>query len=377
TGLLSGTPSNADVGAHPVLLRVTDTDGLTADQSFSITVTNVNDAPTISSTAITAATQDAAYSYTFAAADTDVGDVLTFSAVTKPSWLSFNTTSGVLSGTPSNADVGSHVVLLRVTDTDGLTADQSFSITVTNVNDAPTISSTAITAATQDAAYSYTFAASDTDVGDVLTFSAVTKPSWLSFNAATGLLSGTPSNADVGAHPVLLRVTDTDGLTADQSFSITVTNVNDAPTISSTAITAATQDAAYSYTFAAADTDVGDTLILSAVTKPSWLSFNAATGVLSGTPSNADVGAHPVLLRVTDTDGLTAEQSFSITVTNINDAPTISSTAITTATQDAAYSYTFAASDTDVGDVLTFSAVTKPSWLSFNTTSGVLSGTPG
>ncbi|OUS49729.1 hypothetical protein BM607_021575, partial [Shewanella sp. SACH] len=94
---------------------------------------------------------------------------------------------------------------------------------------------------------------------------------------ATGVLSGTPSNADVGAHPVLLRVTDTDGLTADQSFSIIVTNVNDAPTISSTAITAATQDAAYSYTFAASDTDVGDTLTLSAVTKPSWLSFNAAT----------------------------------------------------------------------------------------------------
>ncbi|UVW62214.1 putative Ig domain-containing protein [Shewanella baltica] len=377
TGVLSGTPSNADVGSHVVLLRVTDTDGLTAEQSFSITVTNVNDAPTISSTAITAATQDAAYSYTFTAADTDVGDTLTLSAVTKPSWLSFNAATGVLSGTPSNADVGSHVVLLRVTDTDGLTAEQSFSITVTNVNDAPTISSTAITAATQDAAYSYTFTAADTDVGDTLTLSAVTKPSWLSFNAATGVLSGTPSNADVGSHVVLLRVTDTDGLTAEQSFSITVTNVNDAPTISSTAITAATQDAAYSYTFAASDTDVGDTLTLSAVTKPSWLSFNAATGVLSGTPSNADVGSHVVLLRVTDTDGLTAEQSFSITVTNVNDAPTISSTAITAATQDAAYSYTFAASDTDVGDTLTLSAVTKPSWLNFNATTGLLSGTPG
>ncbi|QYX66870.1 putative Ig domain-containing protein [Shewanella putrefaciens] len=376
TGVLSGTPSNADVGSHAVTLKVTDTDGLTAEQSFSITVTNVNDAPTISSTAITAATQDAAYSYNFAASDTDVGDVLTLSAVTKPSWLSFNAATGVLSGTPSNADVGSHAVTLKVTDTDGLTAEQSFSITVTNVNDAPTISSTAITAATQDAAYSYNFAASDTDVGDVLTLSAVTKPSWLSFNAATGVLSGTPSNSDVGSHAVTLKVTDTDGLTAEQSFSITVTNVNDAPTISSTAITAATQDAAYSYNFAAADTDVGDTLTLSAVTKPSWLSFNAATGLLSGTPSNADVGSHAVTLKVTDTDGLTAEQSFSITVTNVNDAPTISSTAITAATQDAAYSYNFAASDTDVGDVLTLSAVTKPSWLSFNAATGLLSGTP-
>ncbi|WP_445081790.1 putative Ig domain-containing protein [Shewanella putrefaciens] len=376
SGVLSGTPSNADVGMHPVMLRVTDTDGLTAEQSFTITVTNVNDAPSISSVAITTATQDVAYSYTFVASDADTGDVITLSAVTKPSWLSFNAASGVLSGTPSNADVGMHPVMLRVTDTDGLTAEQSFTITVTNVNDAPSISSVAITTATQDVAYSYTFVASDADTGDVITLSAVTKPSWLSFNAASGVLSGTPSNADVGMHPVMLRVTDTDGLTAEQSFTITVTNVNDAPSISSVAITTATQDVAYSYTFVASDADTGDVITLSAVTKPSWLSFNAASGVLSGTPSNADVGMHPVMLRVTDTDGLTAEQSFTITVTNVNDAPSISSVAITTATQDVAYSYTFVASDADTGDVITLSAVTKPSWLSFNAASGVLSGTP-
>uniref|UniRef100_E6XGC6 Outer membrane adhesin like protein n=1 Tax=Shewanella putrefaciens (strain 200) TaxID=399804 RepID=E6XGC6_SHEP2 len=376
SGVLSGTPSNADVGMHPVMLRVTDTDGLTAEQSFTITVTNVNDAPSISSVAITTATQDVAYSYTFVASDADTGDVISLSAVTKPSWLTFNAASGVLSGTPSNADVGMHPVMLRVTDTDGLTAEQSFTITVTNVNDAPSISSVAITTATQDVAYSYTLVASDADTGDVISLSAVTKPSWLTFNAASGVLSGTPSNADVGMHPVMLRVTDTDGLTAEQSFTITVTNVNDAPSISSVAITTATQDVAYSYTFVASDADTGDVISLSAVTKPSWLTFNAASGVLSGTPSNADVGMHPVMLRVTDTDGLTAEQSFTITVTNVNDAPSISSVAITTATQDVAYSYTFVASDADTGDVITLSAVTKPSWLTFNAASGVLSGTP-
>ncbi|WP_330131020.1 putative Ig domain-containing protein [Shewanella xiamenensis] len=376
TGVLSGTPANANVGSHAVVLRATDVDGLTAEQSFSIAVANVNDAPTISSTALTSATQDAAYSYTLVASDTDVGDNLTLSAITLPSWLNFNTATGVLSGTPTNANVGSHAVVLRATDVDGLTAEQSFSIVVANVNDAPTISSTAITTATQDAAYSYSFAASDTDVGDVLTLSAVTKPSWLNFNAATGVLSGTPTNANVGSHAVVLRATDVDGLTAEQSFSIVVANVNDAPTISSTALTSATQDAAYSYTVVATDSDVGDSVTLSAVTLPSWLSFNAATGVLSGTPTNANVGSHAVVLRATDVDGLTAEQSFSIVVANVNDAPTITSSAQTSATQDAAYSYTLVATDSDVGDSLTLSAVTLPSWLSFNAATGVLSGTP-
>ncbi|MEL4277827.1 putative Ig domain-containing protein, partial [Shewanella xiamenensis] len=376
TGVLSGTPTNANVGSHAVVLRATDVDGLTAEQSFSIVVANVNDAPTISSTALTSSTQDAAYNYTLVATDSDVGDSVTLSAVTLPSWLSFNAATGVLSGTPTNANVGSHAVVLRATDVDGLTAEQSFSIVVANVNDAPTISSTALTSATQDAAYSYTLVATDSDVGDSVTLSAVTLPSWLSFNAATGVLSGTPTNANVGSHAVVLRATDVDGLTAEQSFSIVVANVNDAPTISSTALTSATQDAAYSYTLVATDSDVGDSLTLSAVTLPSWLSFNAVTGVLSGTPTNTNVGSHAVVLRATDVDGLTAEQSFSIVVANVNDAPTISSTALTSATQDAAYSYTLVATDSDVGDSLTLSAVTLPSWLSFNAATGVLSGTP-
>ena len=359
TGALSGTPSNADVGMTTAIV-ISVSDGVLSASlpAFNLTVTNVNDAPTISSTAMTAATQDAAYSYSFAASDTDVGDVLTLSAVTKPSWLSFNAATGLLSGTPSNADVGSHAVILRVTDTDGLTAEQSFSITVTNVNDAPTISSTAITAATQDAAYSYSLTATDSDTGDSLTLSAVTKPSWLSFNSVTGLLSGTPSNADVGSHAVLLRVTDADGLTADQSFSITVTNSNDAPTITSTETTAAVQDAVYSYTFAATDVDVDDVLTFSAVTIPSWLSFNSVTGLLSGTPSNADVGSHAVTLRVTDTDGLTAEQSFSITVTNVNDAPVATSASVTLE-EDSSVMITLTGEDAD-SDPLTYEVLSQP-----------------
>ncbi|MCB2384391.1 tandem-95 repeat protein [Shewanella sp. SR1] len=359
TGMLSGIPLNQDVGVtNGIVISVSDGALSASLPAFNLTVTNVNDAPTISSMAMTAATQDAAYSYIFAAADTDVGDVLTLSAITKPSWLSFNAATGVLSGTPTNADVGSHPVTLRVTDTDGLTADQSFMVIVTNVNDAPVISSPAITTATQDIAYSYTVIATDLDVGAVLTLSVVTKPSWLSFNSVTGLLSGTPSNADVGSHAVLLRVTDADGLTADQSFSITVTNSNDAPTITSTATTAAVQEAVYSYTFAATDVDVDDVLTLSAVTIPSWLSFNAATGLLSGTPGNADVGSHPVTLRVTDTDGLTAEQSFGITVTNVNDAPVATSASVTFE-EDSSVMITLTGEDAD-SDPLTYEVVSQP-----------------
>ena len=200
----------------------------------------------------------------------------------------------------------------------GLTSVNSNQITGV-VNTAPSITSTAITTATEDSGYSYTLTATDAD-SDPLTFSAPTLPSWLSFNAGTGALTGTPTNDEVGNHNVTLRVND-GTVDVDQSFTITVSNINDAPVVTSTAVTAATEDAAYSYTFTATDDDSGDTLTLSAPTLPSWLSFNAGTGALTGTPTNDEVGNHNVTLRVND-GTVDVDQSFTITVNGVNDLPT-------------------------------------------------------
>ena len=70
------------------------------------------------------------------------------------------------------------------------------------------------------------------------------------------------------------------------------------------------------------------------------------------------------------------DQSFVIDVGNANDAPTFTSTPVTTATQGTAYTYTATAEDID-GDDLTFSAPVLPAWLNFNVTSHILSGIPG
>ena len=319
----SGTPLNGDVGAIDITVMATDGSSATATDTFTLTVTNTNDAPTVTSSETMSVDEDVAYSYTFVASDVDVGDTLTLAAPTKPSWLSFNTATGVLSGTPSNDDVGTHAVVLTATDASGAADTQSFNITVSNVNDVPTITSTQLTSVTEGQAYSYTFAASDVDVGDSVTLAAPTKPSWLSFDPATGVLSGTASNDEVGDHSVVLTATDTTGAVHTQSFTITVANVNTAPEVTSKAITNATEDTAYSYTFAASDVDSGDTPTLAASTKPSWLSFDASTGVLSGTPDNAEVGDHAVVLTATDGNGEIGTQSFKITVTNTNDAPTV------------------------------------------------------
>lgn len=372
TRVLSGSPTNTHVGTHNVTLRVND-GTVNTDQSFVITVANINDAPVISSTPVTAVNEDAVYTYTIVASDVDAGSVLTYSSFVLPAWLTFNPATRTLSGTPTNDEVGPHNVTLRVSD-GTVNVDQVFVITVANVNDAPTITSTAVTSVDEDAVYTYTIVASDVDAGNTLTYSAPVLPAWLTFNSTTRVLSGTPANAQVGTHNVTLRVND-GTVNVDQAFVITVVNTNDAPSITSTAVTSINQDEAYTYTIVAADVDVGNTLTYSAPVLPAWLTFNPATRILSGTPTNSVVGIHDVTLRVND-GTVDSDQVFQITVVNINDAPVITSVAVVSVDEDDTYTYTFSASDVDADDVLTYSAPVLPSWLSFNPSTGILSGTP-
>ncbi|MCP4407848.1 MAG: tandem-95 repeat protein [Gammaproteobacteria bacterium] len=321
------TPVVNFTGSLFVRVRVNDGSDNSAVFSLVVQVTAVNDAPQFTSVPLTTAVEGAGYSYNITSTDPDLGDTLVITTPDGlPDWLSLVGTgngSATLTGTPANSDVGSHSISLRVTDAAGLFADQAFTLDVSNVNNAPVFSSTAETTATENASYLYNITASDPDAGDALTITAPNGlPGWLALttigNNGKGTLTGTPLDGDVGSHSVTLRVTDAGGSFADQNFTITVTNVDNAPVFSSTAITTATEGVLYSYPITTTDLDTGDTLtITSASTLPTWLTLTDHGGgnaTLSGTPQNEHIGPHPVSLLVTDSTSLTATQGFSIEV---------------------------------------------------------------
>ena len=171
---------------------------------------------------VTAASEDSLYSYDVDAADPNPGDVITFSLDTAPAGMTINTTTGVIQWTPTNDDLGNHSVVVRAEDAGGLFDTQSFNIVVANVNDAPTITSTPVTSATEDAFYSYDVNASDPDVGDTLTFSLDTSPVGMSINSSSGLIAWTPTTGQIGNQSVTVRVEDASGASDMQSFLITV-----------------------------------------------------------------------------------------------------------------------------------------------------------
>jgi hypothetical protein len=87
-------------------------------------------APTISGSPLTSVLQNSAYSFTPTASDTN-HDPLTFSISGKPAWASFNTTTGVLTGTPGAADVGTYSnIQISVSDGQASVSLTAFSITV-------------------------------------------------------------------------------------------------------------------------------------------------------------------------------------------------------------------------------------------------------
>jgi plastocyanin len=382
TATLSGLPTNANIGNNSVVLIVVDNENGTAIQSFTVVVSDTNDAPVITGIPGTAVAQDVVYSFTPSVSDVDAGDTQTFSLTNKPSWAAFSTTTGTLTGTPADDDVGVTVgIVITVTDSAGATASlTAFSVTVSNTNDAPVITGTPTITVAQDVVYSFTPSVSDVDAGDTQTFSITNKPSWTAFSATTGALIGTPTNDDVGVTAdIVITVTDSAGDTASlTAFSVTVSNTNEAPVITGTPTITVAQDVVYSFTPSVSDVDAGDIQTFSITNKPSWAAFSATTGALTGTPANDDVGVTVgIVITVTDSAGATASlTAFNVTVSNTNDAPVITGKPATTVVQDVAYSFTPSVSDVDAGDTQTFSITNKPSWTAFSTTTGALIGTP-
>ncbi|MDD1779901.1 Ig-like domain-containing protein [Enterovibrio sp. ZSDZ35] len=379
-GLLSGTPTNDDVGTvKDVVIEVVEGERVNRMLPFDIVVNNVNDAPTIAGTPSTTVKQDVSYQFAPVANDIDAGDKLFFFISNQPRWMHFNSQTGLLEGTPRNADVGVYPdIAIAVSDGEYFVALPPFTITVENVNDAPVISGFPATTVKQDIPYHFAPIASDIDEGDRLSFSITNKPSWAVFNLATGALSGTPTNDDVGVTSgIVIAVSDGLENIALPAFSITVENVNDTPVISGTPATRVQQDAMYRFVPIASDIDVVDTLSFSISQLPSWATFDLKTGALSGTPTNEDVGVtEGIVISVSDGIETVALPMFSITVENVNDAPVISGSPATRVSQDVAYQFVPLANDIDVNDVLAFTIANKPAWAHFDVTTGILSGTP-
>ncbi len=376
TGALTGTPGYDNAGTYNnVTISVSDGKISTALNPFSITVTETNQTPTISGSPATRVAEGSRYAFTPVTNDPD-GDNLSFSITNRPDWASFSTTTGTLTGTPDLNDAGTYGnIAIRVSDGSATASLSTFSITVTETNQAPTISGSPATRVAEGSRYAFTPVTNDPD-GDNLSFSITNRPDWASFSTTTGTLTGTPDLNDAGTYGnIAIRVSDGSATASLSTFSITVTETNQAPTISGSPATRVAEGSRYAFTPVTNDPD-GDNLSFSITNRPDWASFSTTTGTLTGTPDLNDAGTYGnIAIRVSDGSATASLSTFSITVTETNQAPTISGSPATRVAEGSRYAFTPVTNDPD-GDNLSFSITNRPDWASFETTTGTLYGAP-
>ena len=319
TGQLTGTPAAADVGASAgIVISVSDGAASASLSAFTITVQGAatNQPPTISGTPATSVTVGTAYTFAPTANDPE-GAPLTFAITNRPTWATFSTATGRLTGTPAAANVGAFsAIVVSVTDGTTSVALPAFTITVGAApNLPPTISGNPVTTATVGTAYSWGPTASDPD-GGTLTYSIANKPAWATFSTTTGRLTGTPTAAGSFAS-IGISVSDGSASASLPAFAITVSAAaptNRPPTISGTPTTSVLTGAAYAFQPTASDPD-GNTLTFSIANRPAWAAFDAATGRLSGNPTAANVGTTTgIVISVSDGTASASLAAFSVAV---------------------------------------------------------------
>lgn len=316
TGRLYGTPGSRDLGLASEI-RITAWDGKlsAALPKFTLTVVASGAAPSISGTPATTVREKELYGFVPQASDPD-GDPLTFSIANKPSWATFTSSSGLLSGIPPAGSAGTYSnIVISVSDGSSTRSLPAFAVSVVKAANAiPVISGIPPTSVKAGTPYSFRPTASDPD-GQSLRFSVQNLPTWATLDTATGTMTGTASNAQAGSYSsIVISVTDGIATASLAPFSISVQATNSLPRIGGTPATSVTAGQAYSFTPTASDPE-GQRLTFSIAGKPAWAAFDAATGRLYGTPSESHVGtASGIVISASDGIDSAALPAFSVQV---------------------------------------------------------------
>jgi hypothetical protein len=387
TGVFTWTPTEAQgPGNFPLTVRVTDngTPPLSAAETITVHVTEVNSAPVLSNVPASATVPElAVYTFTATTTDSDLpAQTLTFSLVGAPAGASIGATSGAFSWTPTEAQgPGSYPFSVRVSD--GVTnSDAAITLTVTEVNSAPLLSNVPASATIpEQVLYTFMATATDSDLpAQALAFSLAGAPAGASINATSGAFSWTPSNAQgPGSYSFSVEVTD-GSAAASAPITLNVQDSNTAPVLSNVPATATVPElAAYTFTATATDSDLpAQTLTFSLVGAPAGASIGATSGVFTWTPTETQgPGSYSFTVQVSD-GSLSSSSPIALTVSEVNALPVVSGVPATaTIPELVPYGFTASATDSDLpAQTLTFSLVGAPPGASIGATSGVFAWTP-
>ncbi|WP_236344901.1 cadherin domain-containing protein [Paenibacillus plantiphilus] len=372
--------------SYSIRVRVTDSANNTFDKEFTISVTNVNETPTDIDLSNDSVLENVSIGTTvgaLSATDDDVSDTFTYTLVAgagSTDNASFSITGNELkTGTAIDYETkNSYSIRVRATDNGGLSVEKQFTITVLNGNDAPTDITLSNSTVNEDVAGGTavgTLASADIDAGETFTYSLVSGIG--STDNASFQIDGNTLKTDTNAalnfeskssYSIRVRVTDSANNTFEKPFTITVVDVNEKPTDIALSNTSLSEDTASGTTvgaLSATDQDAGETFAYSLVagtgdTDNASFTISGSDLVTSTTLDFETQPSYSIRVRVTDSASNTFDKEFTISVTNVNEAPTdidLSNDSVSENAPIGTTVGTWSATDEDAGDTFTYSLV--------------------
>lgn len=350
TRTVTATPAANTHGSLTITTYVVDTGGLSATNTLTLTINSVNDCPTSPQIAAQSTAEDVAKAVAFSVSDVD-GDTLTITGTSSNTGLVSNDGSHIaFSGTGNNRTVtltpllnqtGQTTIAIKVDD-GSCSVTNSFLLSVAPVNDPPVLAAISAQSTTEDTAMSaIALTISDPEsASSALTVSAISSNptlcpvSGMVFGGSGGnrTLTITPGADQNGSATITVSCSDGTN-SVSQSFTLTVSAVNDAPTIANLSNQTLVQGASSASATATVD-DIDSTisaLTLSATSSDttvlplSGITFSGTGTARTVTFTPATVGSATVRLIVSDGSLTATNASFVVTKpAPINNAPTIS-----------------------------------------------------
>ena len=378
TGNLTYTPAANVNGSATITVSLSDDGGGTdtsGDQTFTITVNAVNDAPSfalpgspnqsVSEDAGAQTVSSFASSISTGGGSDESSQSLTFNVSTDNDALfsalpAINSSTGNLTYTPAANVNGLATITVNLSDDGGGTdtsGDQTFTITVSAVNDVPSfdlpgspnqsVSEDAGAQAVNSFASSISKGGGSDESSQSLTFNVSTDNDALfsalpAINSSTGNLTYTPAANANGSATITVSLSDDGGGTdtsGDQTFTITVNAVNDVPSfalpgspnqsVSEDAGAQSVSSFASSISTGGGSDESSQSLIFNVSTDNDALfsslpAINSSTGNLTYTPGANANGSVTITVNLSDDGGGTdtsGDQTFTITVNAVNDVP--------------------------------------------------------